>query len=322
MIFSPWLYLNIQFVLKLGCLDAEHKCPPPPSVSHGLYNCTDAPQVFGAVCALLCDNGYKLASGVKTVTCLENETWTASLSCIEKKCLVPQHVTNGHLSCSTTSVRTGTSCSLSCESGFGPSFGIRERTCQSDETWSESTTCVDISPPVIINCPPSQTHFLKANETSINITWSKVKAIDSPKGGFVNVTLTSRLRPGRAYPAGNYTVKYDARDKSGHKVYPCSFTVSISTCPKGSYVDVSKNKCVLCPTGTYQEHEGRLTCVPCPTGFTTASEGSDSSNSCDEVPVVLAVSPVIAWNPAPCAPQEHTRLGQDHTSVTHVPWGG
>ncbi|XP_048238942.1 sushi, von Willebrand factor type A, EGF and pentraxin domain-containing protein 1-like, partial [Haliotis rufescens] len=242
--------------------------------------CTDAPQVIGAVCGLLCGNGYKLQPGVKTVTCLDNATWTAPPSCIEKKCLVPQHVTNGHLSCSTTSVRTGTSCSLSCESGFGPSFGIRERTCQSDETWSESITCVDTSPPAIINCPPSQTHFLKANETSINITWSKVKAIDSPKGDFVNVTLTSSLRPGRAYPAGNYTVKYDARDKSGNKAYPCFFTVSISTCPSGSYLDVSRNKCVLCPTGTYQEHERRLTCVPCPSDFSTASEGSNSSSRC------------------------------------------
>ncbi|XP_067649476.1 signal peptide, CUB and EGF-like domain-containing protein 2 [Haliotis asinina] len=259
----------------------ENSCPPPPTLSHGRYNCTDAPKSIGTVCGLQCDSGYKLGTGVTAVTCLDDETWTAVGSCTEAKCLVPV-VTNGHLDCSTTSVRSGTSCGLTCGSGYTPTFGIRDRICQSDETWSNPVTCVDTSPPVIINCPSSQTHFLNSNQAKLNITWPEVKAVDSPKGNLVNVTLTSTLKPGSAYPAGNYTVQYDAKDDTGNKAYPCFFTVSITICPSGSYIKVSNSKleCVPCPTGTYQEHEGRFSCVPCPTGMTTTSDGSDSSSSC------------------------------------------
>ncbi|XP_067649890.1 sushi, von Willebrand factor type A, EGF and pentraxin domain-containing protein 1-like [Haliotis asinina] len=262
----------------------EQVCPPPPAVSNGRYNCTGATMNIDTVCGLQCDSGYKPSTGVTAMTCLDGETWTAPGSCIEKKCHVPQHVDNGHLNCSTPSVKTGTSCNLTCESGFGPSFGVRERLCRSDETWSESVTCVDTSPPVFINCPSSQSHILKPNQTSINITWPEVKAIDSPNGDFLNVTLTSFLQPGSGYPAGNYTIHYETMDKSGNKAHPCSFTVSIWTCPPGSYLDVSKDKCVPCPTGTYQEYKGHVACVPCLIGFTTSSEGSDSSSKCKGCP--------------------------------------
>ncbi|XP_067648765.1 sushi, von Willebrand factor type A, EGF and pentraxin domain-containing protein 1-like isoform X2 [Haliotis asinina] len=288
---NPGYRLNSSSAIK--CLDddtwstatcVEHVCPTPTSVSNGRYNCTGAANIIGTVCGLQCDSGYKPGTRVTAITCLDDETWTAPGSCIEKKCHVPQHVDNGHLNCSTPSVKTGTSCNLTCESGFWPSFGVRERLCQSDETWSESVTCVDISPPVFINCPSSQSYILRPNQTSINITWPEVKAIDSPNGDFLNVTLTSFLQPGSAYPAGNYTVHYETMDKSGNKAHPCSFTVSIWTCPPGSYLDVSKDKCVLCPTGTYQEHKGHVACVPCLIGFTTSSEGSDSSSKCKGCP--------------------------------------
>ncbi|XP_046571048.1 hyalin-like [Haliotis rubra] len=204
------------------------------------------------------------------------------LNGIEKRvtsCTTPR-VPFGTVSCPNPSnLFQAITCSLSCDHGYTSNCG--SISCFAGHlTVTES--CTDTSPPVIINCPSSQTHFLESNQAKLNITWSEVKAMDSPKGDLVNVTLTSSLRPGSAYPAGNYSVRYDAKDDAGNKAYPCSFTVSIATCPSGSYIKVSNSNldCVPCPTGTYQEHEGRLTCVPCAAGLTTTSEGSNSSSSC------------------------------------------
>ncbi|XP_054826749.1 signal peptide, CUB and EGF-like domain-containing protein 2 isoform X8 [Eublepharis macularius] len=37
-----------------------------------------------------------------------------------------------------------------------------------------------------------------------------------------------------------------------------------ASCSVGTYYDGEQESCILCPNGTYQDHEGQITCEPCP----------------------------------------------------------
>ncbi|XP_071108936.1 sushi repeat-containing protein SRPX2-like [Haliotis cracherodii] len=239
-------------------------------------------------------------------------------------CPPPPVTPHGSFNCSSSvNHRLGDTCKLTCRTGYRPL--LHTITCLSDSTWSDSTFCVDSTPPVI-ECPVGHTIALLPNETGTNITWPKVTATDFPSGAAIPVTLTSSIGPGSNVTVGAYTVTYAAVDEAGNRAEPCSFLVIVSnSCPMGSFLSVTKRQCRACPVGAYKQHKDSLGCVPCPDGFSTSSEGSSSPTSCRDflyISFQAYVEPEVfhqkALNPAPYAPWGHIKACLEVKSVTLV----
>ncbi|XP_067650023.1 sushi, von Willebrand factor type A, EGF and pentraxin domain-containing protein 1-like [Haliotis asinina] len=256
----------------------EITCPSPLPVTHGSLNCSAmTTHKEGDTCRLSCDEDYQ--PSVHTITCLADATWSNTALCNEIVCSPPSVTPHGSFNCSSSLThKLGDTCALSCVNGYRPH--VHTISCLPDSTWSDSTFCVDDTPPVI-HCPVGQTIALLPNETGTNITWPQVTATDFPSGVAIPATLTSSVRPGSNVTAGAYTVTYASVDEAGNRAKPCTFLVIVSSsCPQGSYLSVTQRQCRPCPVGTYQQHENSLSCVACPDGFSTSSEGSSSLSSC------------------------------------------
>ncbi|CAD5126148.1 DgyrCDS14316 [Dimorphilus gyrociliatus] len=89
-----------------------------------------------------CNTGYKMVSGNKYMTCLDNATWLGELPKCEKiNCGEPTPVSNGVRNLATTLYQD--IANYSCFPGYISSNGSLKITCQSDGKWSDNgPTCV------------------------------------------------------------------------------------------------------------------------------------------------------------------------------------
>lgn len=73
-----------------------------------------------------------------------------------------------------------------------------------------------------------------------------------------------------------------------------------STCPPGSFF--SKQKCNLCPVGTYQLDSGKTSCLPCPAGTYGTISGAQGVDICTPCPASTFSTTTAATSPETCRP--------------------
>ncbi|XP_046377661.2 uncharacterized protein LOC124149874 [Haliotis rufescens] len=67
--------------------------------------------------------------------------------------------------------------------------------------------------------------------------------------------------------------------KPGHKI-GFFYKDSCVPCPKGSYYNSTRDECMACTYGQYQELQGQVTCSMCPEGQTTLTLANQDKSSC------------------------------------------
>ncbi|XP_046581283.1 uncharacterized protein LOC124288796 [Haliotis rubra] len=72
-------------------------------------------------------------------------------------------------------------------------------------------------------------------------------------------------------------------------------------CPEGSYFNFTRNECMACTYGYYQEHKGQLSCSVCPEKQTTLTLANTNSLSCKDmcVPGTFSKTGVVPCIPCP-----------------------
>lgn len=60
-----------------------------------------------------------------------------------------------------------------------------------------------------------------------------------------------------------------------------------ANCRKGTYFNIIKKECILCPKGQYQNITGQFTCIECPNQKITLFPGSDSECKCIDLEELL-----------------------------------
>ena len=59
------------------------------------------------------------------------------------------------------------------------------------------------------------------------------------------------------------------------------FFFSLDKCPAGQQPNATENGCELCPLGTYQPEADQQKCIKCNANYSTRTDGSVKSNSCE-----------------------------------------
>ncbi|KAL3891004.1 hypothetical protein ACJMK2_003269 [Sinanodonta woodiana] len=90
---------------------------------------------IGDVCHFECEYGYKVASGVSTVTCQENGAWAPKEPCEEILC--PYTIRNGKVDETMCDRRIYSECSFECNQGFDINPEHNVAFCDMDGTWEE-----------------------------------------------------------------------------------------------------------------------------------------------------------------------------------------
>ncbi|KAL3891003.1 hypothetical protein ACJMK2_003268 [Sinanodonta woodiana] len=99
------------------------------------YSCT---LNIGDVCNFQCEPGYKVTSGVSTVTCQENGSWAPNKPCEEIFC--PTTIPNGKVNETLCDRRIYSVCTFMCNKGFDINPKHSEVFCEMDGTWEEVNT--------------------------------------------------------------------------------------------------------------------------------------------------------------------------------------
>ncbi|KAK2167565.1 hypothetical protein LSH36_26g06001 [Paralvinella palmiformis] len=89
-------------------------------------------------------------------------------------------------------------------------------------------------------------------------------------------------------------------------------------CSLGWYYDWSRQQCIICPRGYYQNNINRMNCIPCPNGLTTEQSGAVDKGQCvDTCPLgqELGVSEECIFCP------KGTYRDIDMTACTTCPYG-
>ncbi|KAL3891079.1 hypothetical protein ACJMK2_003342 [Sinanodonta woodiana] len=93
---------------------------------------------IGDVCNFQCEYGYKVTSGVSTVTCQENGSWAPNKPCEEIFC--PTTIPNGTINETMCNKRIYSVCTFMCNQGFDVNPKHSEVFCEMDGTWEEADT--------------------------------------------------------------------------------------------------------------------------------------------------------------------------------------
>ena len=87
-----------------------------------------------------------------------------------------------------------------------------------------STETIDTTAPVFNNCPQAMSFTVPNSQSTQVVTWTPPTATDD--SGQLPV-ITSSHNPGQAFPVGDTTVIYTARDGSGNQA-TCTFVIQVS----------------------------------------------------------------------------------------------
>lgn len=179
-------------------------CAAGPTVTNGTLakttgggSCEKVP--VDESCTLTCSTGYTASGGNTTTTCtgaLGQESWDTELSCV-KVCASAPSVSNG--SFKTTSdgtcenIAAGSTCSLTCDSGYSPSSTDATTTCGTDGNWSNTT----------LSCNPTQ---CTAAPTLAGATFTKTGSSNSCNNVAIGGTCTFSCNDGYTKSAGTDSV--------------------------------------------------------------------------------------------------------------------
>ena len=84
-----------------------------------------------------------------------------------------------------------------------------------------AVNAVDMTPPVIIDCPQSVTETISLDDSSGIVTWAEPTAVDNAGG---ETTVLRSHEPGTSFPVGTTEVFYLFIDQNGNEA-TCSFAV-------------------------------------------------------------------------------------------------
>ncbi len=133
---------------------------------------------------------------------------------------------------------------------------------------SFSVTVTETEPPVLSNCPPSQTVFLPQSTCDTTLTWSLPVAADNCELD----TLFSNVQPGGPFQPGTTLVMYTARDVTGNES-TCSFELNV--------VDQAAPELAGCPKDTVLVGTGNC-------GATLDFVLPTATDNCDQNPLITA----------------------------------
>ncbi|XP_046325849.2 sushi, von Willebrand factor type A, EGF and pentraxin domain-containing protein 1-like [Haliotis rufescens] len=127
----------------------EIRCPTPPKVTAGTYQCTSSlNHKLNDACHLHCSAGYKPSSTRSDIKCLSTSAWSAPAKCVEIICPPPAKVSHGAYWCgSATTHRLNDVCNLHCNPGYRPRSASSDIHCLPAGAWSTAATCVEIRCP-------------------------------------------------------------------------------------------------------------------------------------------------------------------------------
>lgn len=72
------------------------------------------------------------------------------------------------------------------------------------------------------------------------------------------------------------------KNRCGKKLYQCfeSWLCVLVQCPKGTFHNATRNRCVSCPFGSYNDHLGQTKCQSCPLHHSTRKVHSKKVEDC------------------------------------------
>jgi hypothetical protein len=209
--------------------------------TNGVKTCERDPPIYGDTCKFTCKDGYYFEATTekeRSYDCANDGTVNAGqqLTCIKLVCPkldVPMTTT---MQCTDDNLYQSV-CTFKCDDGFGPrTDGKYSTRCQEDETWTDQpSTCVDITPPILHNCPPTEIiAYLEKNEDFVTVTWIEPTVTDNVDSS-VDVTRDGPAPGSKFYMdvGSAYTVTYTAEDIEGNVGYlndthdVCSVTIII-----------------------------------------------------------------------------------------------
>ncbi|XP_012938062.1 sushi, von Willebrand factor type A, EGF and pentraxin domain-containing protein 1 [Aplysia californica] len=205
-------------------------CPslPPPKSGHMVCSTDDFS--YSTVCRFTCNAGYQLL-GSRKRTCLAIAYWTGiATRCREITCPPLVQIKDGTIapsSCTAREVVFGSTCSISCSSGYSLR-GPHTKQCTPDGTWMAVedgvNKCVDDTPPVL-HCPESMEVIADHEKETTEVAWTAPVPVDN--SGFRPV-LTSEpaVTPGSRFPIGTTYITYKAEDLS-ENVAECQFYIRV-----------------------------------------------------------------------------------------------
>ncbi|CAG5134438.1 unnamed protein product, partial [Candidula unifasciata] len=205
-------------------------CPSLPVPKNGHMICSSDDFSYSSVCRFTCNAGYQLV-GSRKRNCLAIAYWTGiATRCREITCPPLVDIKDGTItpaSCTTREVVFGSTCQISCSSGYVLK-GPHTKQCTPDGTWMSAgegiNQCVDETPPVL-DCPRNVEVVADEFTDMTEVIWTAPVPVDN--SGFRPV-LTSEpaVTPGSRFPIGTTYVTYKAEDLS-QNVAKCRFFIRV-----------------------------------------------------------------------------------------------
>ncbi|XP_061173453.1 sushi, von Willebrand factor type A, EGF and pentraxin domain-containing protein 1-like [Saccostrea echinata] len=233
-------------------------CQPIAWPSHGAVNCSAGEFIYGSTCQVNCLTGYEMvpmtSSGSQTISCTASgQVDSTPNTCQVIKCpwndtkLQTEH---GYINC--TNENTFNSlCVTKCKSGYGHVTG-NSTVCNEDKTWSNKiSTCKDVQPPSLKNCPANIVTYSNKNSQSDPVVWATPFAEDNSGTSFVN--QTKGPPSGTLFPVGITEVRYVAFDLDGNASPECTFFVTVEENPCDP-LPAPLNGAIVCDTWLYGRH--------------------------------------------------------------------
>ena len=169
-------------------------------------------------------------------------------------------------------------------------------TCVFTITVNPNPCDVDVTKPVISNCPANQTLTADLGATCKNATWTAPTATDNCELKSLSFVTspTAGLTNGGCYPIGTTTVTYTATDAKGNTA-TCVFTITVN--PNPCDVDVTKPVITGCPANIALANGGSS--VTCSFVTWTAPKATDN---CQLKSFTFVTAPTVGLTNGGCYP--------------------
>jgi flavin reductase (DIM6/NTAB) family NADH-FMN oxidoreductase RutF len=278
----------------------------PTGVTTVTYTATDA-KGNTATCSFTITVGANVCNTDVTKpvinNCPTNQSLTADLgkNCANASWTAPTATDN----CSTTTLAFVTSPTAGLTNGGCYPIGVTTVTYTATDAKGNTATCsftitvganpcdLDVTKPVINNCPTNQSLTADLGQNCKNASWTAPTASDNcstPTLTFVT-SPTAGLTNGGCYPIGVTTITYTATDAKGNTA-TCSFTITVVANPCD--LDVVKPVINNCPT-----NQSLTTSGTCAYATWTAPTATDN---CSTPTLTYVSSPLAGLLNGACFP--------------------